>query len=190
MLGGRSWAEVPCPCRLWARRRGGSSGSAWGGLCFPRAVVQLVRLKGGASHHVSRGGLVQVGLEALPQGMLLCACPPNSRPRRAVGSPLAIPRRNRTSGPAVAGCSRRRSLSATCRRPRWPDSGRPESALAHDTSAARGCRTGACEAVARQVALQPEGADALIQEFGDGNVDHAPLIPYRARWLHRSRDSF
>ncbi len=49
---------------------------------------------------------------------------------------------------------------------------------------------GAYEAVAILVAPQPEGADAVIQAFGDGNVNHAPMIPHPARWLHMSRDSF
>ncbi len=69
-----------------------------------------------------------------------------TRPTRARGAPWARPWPSRAATaqawPAVAGSSRRRSLSAACRRPRRPDSGRPESALAHGTSAARGGRTG------------------------------------------------
>jgi hypothetical protein len=42
-------------------------------LFFPRVVVQLIGLKGGAGHHPGRRGRVQVALEALPQGMELCA---------------------------------------------------------------------------------------------------------------------
>ena len=34
---------------------------------FPRVLVQLVCLKGGARHDISRRGIVQVGLDALPQ---------------------------------------------------------------------------------------------------------------------------
>ncbi len=34
---------------------------------------------------------------------------------------------------------------------------------------------GAYEAVAILVAPQPEGADAVIQAFGNGNVNHAPM---------------
>ena len=69
MMGGRSLAKVPCPFRLLARRRGGSAGSGWGVLCFPRVLVQFVRLKGGAGHQVGGRGRVQMGLETLPQGM-------------------------------------------------------------------------------------------------------------------------
>jgi hypothetical protein len=73
MMGGRSLAKVPCPLRLWARRRGGSSGSGWGVLVFPRVLVPCVGLKGRAGHDASRRGGVQVGWDALPQGMPLCA---------------------------------------------------------------------------------------------------------------------
>jgi hypothetical protein len=73
MMGGRSLAKVPGPFRLLARRRGGSSGSGWGVLVFPRVLVQFVGLKGSAGHDASRRGGVQVGLDALPQGMQLFA---------------------------------------------------------------------------------------------------------------------
>jgi hypothetical protein len=46
---------------------------------------------------------------------------------------------------------------------------------------------GAFEPLRMPVALQPEQADAVIQEFGHWNVNHAPLIPRSARWLHMSR---
>ena len=73
MMGGRSLAKVPCPFRWLARRRGGSSGSGWGVLFFPRALGQFVGLKGGAGHHAGWRGRVQMGLETLPQGMQLLA---------------------------------------------------------------------------------------------------------------------
>jgi hypothetical protein len=40
---------------------------------FPRVVVELVGLKGRARHDLSRGGIVDVGLDALPSGMQLLA---------------------------------------------------------------------------------------------------------------------
>ena len=42
-------------------------------LFFPRVLVQFVGLKGRARHNLSRGGRVEVGLDALPQGMELLA---------------------------------------------------------------------------------------------------------------------
>jgi hypothetical protein len=40
-------------------------------LFFPRVLVQLVRLKRRARHETRRSGLVDVSLDALPQGMEL-----------------------------------------------------------------------------------------------------------------------
>jgi hypothetical protein len=42
-------------------------------LFFPRLLIQFVCLKGGAHHHLGGRRVVQMGLEALPQGMELCA---------------------------------------------------------------------------------------------------------------------
>jgi hypothetical protein len=64
-------AEVPCPLRLWPRRRGGAAGSRWGALFFPRVLIAFIRLKGRTRHHAGRGGLVQVALNTLPEGMEL-----------------------------------------------------------------------------------------------------------------------
>jgi hypothetical protein len=46
-------------------------GSRWGVLCFPGVLVEFVCLKGRTGHHGGRRRHVQVGLEALPQGMQL-----------------------------------------------------------------------------------------------------------------------
>lgn len=73
MIGGRSWAYVPCPLRLFARRRGGSAGSRWGVLLFPRVWVACIRLTGRPHDHADWRGGVQVGVETLPQGMQLLA---------------------------------------------------------------------------------------------------------------------
>ena len=71
MRGGRSFAYVPCPLCLLARRRGGSVGSRYGVLFFPRVLVEFVGLKGRPTHPLRRGGLVQVALNPLPQGVEL-----------------------------------------------------------------------------------------------------------------------
>lgn len=42
-------------------------------LCFPRVLVQLVCLKGGAHHDFGRGCVVQMSLDTLPQGVELFA---------------------------------------------------------------------------------------------------------------------
>jgi hypothetical protein len=46
---------------------------------------------------------------------------------------------------------------------------------------------GACEPIRMQVALQPDQADAIIQEFADRKVNHTPMIPRSARCLHMSQ---
>lgn len=71
MIGGRSWAEVPCPFRVLARRRGRSVGARCGVLLFPRVVVPLISFKGGPHHHSCRGRLIEVGLHPPPEGMEL-----------------------------------------------------------------------------------------------------------------------
>src|SRR5262245_14638730 len=65
--GGRSFAQVPCPGRASARRRGGSSGSRCGTPLFPPILVGLVGLQHPAlqRHDVPiAGGRV---LEPVPQ---------------------------------------------------------------------------------------------------------------------------
>src|SRR3954447_15698984 len=67
-IGGRSVSKVPCPLRLLARRRGGSSGSSCGIPFFPRVLVHLV----GLHHVIIQRVAVQVDpgvlLEPVPQG--------------------------------------------------------------------------------------------------------------------------
>jgi hypothetical protein len=105
-------------------------------------VVQLVRLTGGTHHHVGGRRGVQMGLEALPQGVELWA----RQPQRARGGPWARPWHCHAAGargwPAVAESWQKRSRCAACRNPRTPDSGRMGKALDHGTSTARGGRTG------------------------------------------------
>jgi hypothetical protein len=65
--GGRSFAQVPCPGRALARRRGGSPGSVCGTPFFPRILVGLV----GLQHRVIKRHDVAVAegeiLESVPQ---------------------------------------------------------------------------------------------------------------------------
>jgi hypothetical protein len=98
--GGRALASVPGPWRLWPRRRGGSAGSRWGGLVFPRVLVQRIRLEGGASHPRCRGVACSWAWRRGRRVGSGCRARPNSRAKRAVGAPLASPRR---SNPSVAG---------------------------------------------------------------------------------------
>ena len=45
----------------------------------------------------------------------------------------------------------------------------------------------ASQPIRMAVAFEPEGADTVIQQFGDREVNHGPMIPHPARWLHMSR---
>jgi hypothetical protein len=67
MIGGRSWADVPGPWRVWAPRRGRSVGSGCGVPLFPRLVGSLVSVAGGPPPHSRRGRRVEVGLKPLPE---------------------------------------------------------------------------------------------------------------------------
>src|SRR5512147_465742 len=60
-IGGRSVSKVPWPLRLWARRRGGSSGSSCATPLFPRILVHLV----GLDHLVVQRVTVQADAGAL-----------------------------------------------------------------------------------------------------------------------------
>ena len=118
------------PFALIGTPAGRIAGGAMGRAFFPRVVVQLVRLTGGTHHHVGGRRGVQMGLEALPQGVELWARPWHCHAAGARG------------WPAVAESWQKRSRCAACRNPRTPDSGRMGKALDHGTSTARGGRTG------------------------------------------------
>jgi hypothetical protein len=47
--------------------------------------------------------------------------------------------------------------------------------------------TWAFQSIGVKVTFQPKRADAVVQEFADRKVYHAPIIPQPARWLHMSR---
>jgi hypothetical protein len=67
----------PVPFLLMSTPTGRISGIVMGRTFFPGVLVQFVRLKGGAVHHAGRCGRVEVGLDALPQGMQLFAGQPS-----------------------------------------------------------------------------------------------------------------
>jgi hypothetical protein len=72
-MGGRSLAEVPCPLRFLARRRGGLPGSRWGVLFCPSILVECSSLQGGTGPRIARCGRVHVELDTLPQRLELLA---------------------------------------------------------------------------------------------------------------------
>jgi hypothetical protein len=71
--GGAVVGVGPMPSRLIGTPTGQIIRVRMGRAFFPRVSVQLVGLKGRTWHDISRGGIVDVGLDALPQGMELFA---------------------------------------------------------------------------------------------------------------------
>src|SRR3954471_14161297 len=65
--GGRSFSQVPWPRALFARRRGGSSGSVCGTPFFPRILVGLVGLDEVVRQRPARGGGRGAGLDLVPK---------------------------------------------------------------------------------------------------------------------------
>src|SRR5262245_62535145 len=65
--GGRSFAQVPCPGRALARRRGGSSGSRCGTPFSPRVLVGLVGLQHSVVQRHDVAIAVGRALEPVPQ---------------------------------------------------------------------------------------------------------------------------
>lgn len=84
-------AMFPCPGRLLARRRGGSSGSGCGTPFFPRILVHLVGLHGRVVQRQRVGRCQGRPLEAVPQLQQVLAVPLQlaGQPRRglALGDP-------------------------------------------------------------------------------------------------------
>jgi hypothetical protein len=188
MRGGRSWAAVPCPGRLWAPRRGGAAGSRGGGRCCPSVLIQRLRLDGWASPHGQGSRRVQGGLEALPQGLprlacqAPCACPACGR--RALGAPAPPHHPGGRSWPRLFDDRPRQPRVVASAGPPARGRARPVCPAQAPVGAAA---AGAEEPARRQVALQPDAAAAIIQEVADRNVHHTPTLPHSARWLHMSR---
>jgi hypothetical protein len=172
---------------LLARRRGGSAGSRWGVLFFPRVLVQLVGLKSGAGHDIGRRGLIEVGLEALPQGMELLARQAQfareARRGFALGHPAEQQHKGRWAlpgfledGPGQQGVVAIAAPTAVGRK----------VALCTEQAPLGMPTARACQPVRVQVTFQPESADAIVQELGNRAITHAGMISQPARWLHMS----
>jgi hypothetical protein len=63
-----------------------------------------------------------------------------------------------------------------------------EMALSTEQTPRSAAAAGACESLRRQVALEPDQAETIVQKFADRKIDHPSIIPRFARWLHMSRN--
>jgi hypothetical protein len=181
-MGGRSLADVPCPVRLFARRRGGSAGSRCGVLFFPGVLVQFVGFKRRAGHHIGWCGVVQVRLHPLAQRVQLLAGHAQLAGQARSGfafrnaAQQEYERRWALTGLFKYRVGQERIVAVTC----TATVGRKVALLPEE--AALGAMTvRACEPVRMQVTLQPDEADAVIQQFGNREIKHIGMIPHHAR---------
>jgi hypothetical protein len=68
-----------------------------------------------------------------------------------------------------------------------PTAGGGKMPLGAEQAALGGPTVWAGQPIRVEVTFEPKEANAVIQEFADRKVSHAPMIPYPARWLHMSQ---
>jgi hypothetical protein len=180
------WAIVcirAVPLVLLRTPAGGISGVAMGRACFPRVLMPFVRLKGGAGYRWSarfRSGLAWMYCRSV------WSClrdRPHAGTRRAVGSPLAMPRSNRTGGRVLPGVLKdhlcHQGVGAIASR---TPVGR-KVALCVEQAPYRLPTVRASQAMRLEMTFQPHGANAIVHQLGDREINHAPMIVHPARWL-------
>ena len=154
-----------------------------------------MRKRHGMGKRAMMGGVADRRAIACVIGVLLSSC------SEATGSDIANGRDYR---PVKSACQ------ARCLRDMWLDiggsfqircwsgayssrhtrgNGRPESPRVPEESALGAMTVRACKPLRMQVTLQPDEADAVIQQFGNREINHIGMIPRSARWLHMSQSS-
>lgn len=180
---GRACLSVPCPLRFLAHRRGGSVGSRGGVRGCPRA--DPVRPPQRPSWFSGRLGAMALrccdaSLELVPrQASLMCeACrelhcghpsrntPRGAEPCRVVAKTVPV---SIMEAPSQVRQQQAGKESWARNRRRWEQ---PQ----------RGHRS-----VRVELALQPEDAAAVVQEFGNRHVYLVVIVQRPARWLHMSQ---
>jgi hypothetical protein len=184
-MGGRSLAYVPRPRRLFARRRGGSFGSGWAVLFFPGVLIEFVGFKGRALHQIAWRALVQIGLDPLTQRMHLFAgqleFAGQARSRFAFGD--AAQQQYQCSGRLAGFLERGIGQQGIVAITVAAAIGRKVFLLTEEpASRTPAMRTD--EALGMQVALQPDHANARIEQLGDRKVYHTAMIPHRTLITH------
>jgi hypothetical protein len=157
-------------------------GVAMGGAFFPRVLVELISLKGGTRHHPGRRGRMQLGLEALPEGMELCARHPQftreARRRLTFGDPTPQQYQGGRSLPRVCEHRPREQRVVAVAGPTtvgW------KVALRTEHASSRTLAAGAVQAVWVEVPLQPYQRGAIVASLGNGKLDHRPMLPQCAQ---------
>jgi hypothetical protein len=158
-------------------------------LFSPRILIQFIGLKGRSGHHVGWCRVVQVGLDALPQGMELfprqAQLVREARRGLALGNPAQQQHQGGRALPSLVEDRARQQRIVAIASPTavgW------ELPLGTEQAPLGATTAGACEPIRMQVALQPDQADTLIQKFAYRKIDHMSMILWCARWLHMSHE--
>ena len=157
-------------------------GSRWGVLFFPRVLIQLIRLKGRTGHHLGGSRVVQIGLDALPQGMELF--PRQAQLAREARRGLAFghaAQQEHQGGRALPGFREGRPGQRGIVALAGPAAVGRKVALVTEQAPFGAATAWAYQPVRVEIALQPEDADAVVQEFGTRKVDPVVIIPQPAR---------
>ena len=88
-IAGRSVAKVPWPRRRWARRRGGSDGSACPRPFFPRVLIPLVSLDDSVAQRIAVPPHPGVLVESVPPSQQVAAVAPQLAGQRRRRCPLS-----------------------------------------------------------------------------------------------------
>lgn len=151
-------------------RRGGSSGSRWGVLFFPRVLVHLIHLEGLSYHRLCGGAVVDIGLDALTEGMhgvaqhMQVAGEAGGRFARADapqqqhygGRPLTTVCKDRPTEEGIVAITRAAAVGVI-------------KTLAAKLTAGSPAAARTDEPVGVQMPLQPQ---AIVKEIHDGKINH------------------
>jgi hypothetical protein len=169
---------VPRPGALLARRRGGSNGSRWGVLFFCGVLIEFVGLEGRSLHQIGRCTLAQVRLDPLAQRMQLLTRQAEfarqTRGRFAFGD--AAEQENQGRGRLAGFFERRAGQQGVVAIAVATAVGRKVFLLPKE-AAISAPTAGADEAIRVEVALQPDHADAGIEQLGNRKINHTAMIP-------------
>jgi hypothetical protein len=153
-------------------------------------LIQLIDLEDLPGHHLRRGALVHIALDALAQGRHLLARHAQfaRQPRRGFAFGDATQQEYERGWPLAAAFKDRAGQQGVVAVTGAAAVGR--AGLLYPEKAAIGAATvGTDEALRMQMALQPQQAEAIINQIGDRKVNHAPSVPSPALPLDMSHST-